>query len=115
LINPDGLVLQPVHYNPGDNGQEFTSSNNLTHFRNQTARYAKAFTPTHQGYAADSSRREGVHLAGGPLRFAELTKDPARSGLYARKGKRITRSLIDGYLPADGDFYLLKTFTRLIQ
>ena len=40
LIKPDGSGVQSVHYNPGDNRQEFTSSNTLTSFPNQAAPYA---------------------------------------------------------------------------
>lgn len=116
LIKADGSVSQSVHYNPGDDRQEFTSSNILTSFPNETAMYAKAFTPAYQGYAAQ-----------------ELTKDPERAEMYRREGKRITQTLIDGYLSSEGvlrhgcgtrphdgqliygDYYLLETLTRLIQ
>lgn len=146
LIKPDGSGVQSVHYNPGDNRQEFTSSNTLTSFPNQAAPYALhahspglcggfrlgqgrgirvcASLPCDRGTQAPGNsgadagrcarssagrwsavvRLDGRRRAFPQSRVAlsELTKDPARSELYARQGKRITQSLIDGYLPAGG-------------
>jgi unsaturated chondroitin disaccharide hydrolase len=59
LVRPDGSVFQSVHYNPGDNRQEFTSSNVVTQFPNHAAAYTKVFTHTHQGYSADSAWARG--------------------------------------------------------
>jgi unsaturated chondroitin disaccharide hydrolase len=77
LVRPDGAVIQSVHYNPGDNRQEFMSSNTPTVFPNQVAPFARTFTHTHQGYAADSAWARGQAWA--VYGFAEAyraTNDP---------------------------------------
>src|ERR1041385_7866236 len=58
LIRRDGSVAQSVHYNPGDNRQEFTSSqgtSNTIRFLNTAKPGEKVFTHTHQGFAADTT------------------------------------------------------------
>jgi unsaturated chondroitin disaccharide hydrolase len=57
-VRPDGSVIQSVHYNPGDNRQEFHSSG-LTKFANQAPVAAQVFTHNHQGFSADSTWARG--------------------------------------------------------
>ncbi len=63
LIRPDGTVIQSVHYNPGDNRQEFHSSGHVLAFPNHTPPGAEVFTHTHQGYAADTDWSRGAAWA----------------------------------------------------
>ncbi len=77
LVRPDGTVIQSVHYNPGDNRQEFHSSNQVLAFPNHASPGAEVFTHTHQGYAADTDWSRGVAWA--VYGFAEAyraTRDP---------------------------------------
>jgi unsaturated chondroitin disaccharide hydrolase len=80
LIRPDGSVAQSVHYNPGDNRQEFTSSqgtSNTIKFPNTAKPGEKVFTHTHQGFAADTTWSRGAAWAlyGFTVAYSE-TKDP---------------------------------------
>ena len=80
LIREDGSVIQSVHYNPGDNRQEFTSAGPAPQNVSvpNTARPGeKIFTHTHQGYAADTTWSRGASWAlyGYTVAYAE-TKDP---------------------------------------
>jgi unsaturated chondroitin disaccharide hydrolase len=59
LVRNDGSVIHSVHYNPGDNRQEFHSSGQVQAFPPG----AKVFTHTHQGYSADSSWSRGTAWA----------------------------------------------------
>ena len=63
LVRDDGSVIQSVHYNPGDNRQQFHSSEQILTFANNTPPGAKVFTHTHQGYSADSSWSRGTAWA----------------------------------------------------
>jgi len=80
LVRPDGSVAQSVHYNPGDNRQEFNSSqggNNTIKYPNGTKPGERVFTHTHQGFAADTTWSRGAAWAlyGFSVGYAE-TKDP---------------------------------------
>ena len=80
LIREDGSVIQSVHYNPGDNRQEFNSSqggNSNLKFPNDARPGEKVFTHTHQGFAADTTWSRGAAWAlyGFAVAAAE-TKDP---------------------------------------
>jgi unsaturated chondroitin disaccharide hydrolase len=80
LIRRDGSVAQSVHYNPGDNRQEFTSSqgaNNSIKYANTAKPGEKVFTHTHQGFAADTTWSRGAAWAlyGFTVAYSE-TKDP---------------------------------------
>src|SRR5437899_8058316 len=79
LIRRDGSVAQSVHYNPGDNRQEFTSSqgtSNSLKFPNTAKPGERVFTHTHQGFAADTTWSRGAAWAlyGFTVAYAE-TKD----------------------------------------
>src|SRR5438132_14292699 len=66
LVRPDGSVAQSVHYNPGDNRQEFNSSqggNNTIKYPNGTKPGERVFTHTHQGFAADTTWSRGAAWA----------------------------------------------------
>jgi unsaturated chondroitin disaccharide hydrolase len=101
LIRDDGSVIQSVHYNPGDNRQEFYSSqgaSSVLRFSNTARPGEEVFTHTHQGFAADTTWSRGAAWAlyGFSVAAAE-TKDPRLLG---------TAEKIAGYilarLPEDG-------------
>jgi len=101
LIRPDGSVAQSVHYNPGDNRQEFTSSqgtNNSIKFANAAKPGEKVFTHTHQGFAADTTWSRGAAWAlyGFAAAYAE-TKDPR----LLATAENVATYVLD-HLPEDG-------------
>jgi len=101
LVREDGSIAQSVHYNPGDNRQEFYSSqgaNASLKFPNNARPGEKVFTHTHQGFAADTTWSRGAAWAlyGFTVAAAE-TKDP-RALATAEK---IAKYVLDR-LPEDG-------------
>jgi unsaturated chondroitin disaccharide hydrolase len=98
LVKPDGSVSQSVHYNPGDNRQEFASSNTVTSYPNHTAVYGKVFTHTHQGYSADSTWARGQAWAVYGLTEAYRATDEPRLLETAER----TASYALDHLPGDG-------------
>jgi unsaturated chondroitin disaccharide hydrolase len=100
LVRRDGSVAQSVHYNPGDNRQEFFSSgaNSVLKFLNNARPGEKVFTHTHQGYAADTTWSRGAAWAlyGFTVSYAE-TKDQR----LLQTAEKIAGYLID-HLPEDG-------------
>jgi hypothetical protein len=80
LVRRDGSVAQSVHYNPGDNRQEFSSSqgaNSTIKFANTAKPGEKVFLHTHQGFAADTTWSRGAAWAlyGFTVGYGE-TKEP---------------------------------------
>ncbi|MGA3019665.1 MAG: DUF4861 family protein, partial [Bryobacteraceae bacterium] len=76
LVRPDGSTFQSVHYNPGDNRQEFRSSGQVLEFANHATPGAMVFTHTHQGLQADSVWSRGQAWAVyGFTEAADATKD----------------------------------------
>jgi unsaturated chondroitin disaccharide hydrolase len=101
LIRRDGSVAQSVHYNPGDNRQEFTSSqgtNNSVKYPNNAKPGEKVFTHTHQGFAADTTWSRGAAWAlfGFAVAYSE-TKDPR----LLATAEKIAAYILDR-LPEDG-------------
>jgi hypothetical protein len=101
LVRPDGSVIQSVHYNPGDDRQEFTSSASApvrTRMPNNARPGEKIFTHTHQGFAADTTWSRGAAWAlyGFAVAYNE-TKDPR----LLETAERIAGFVID-HLPEDG-------------
>jgi unsaturated chondroitin disaccharide hydrolase len=101
LVRRDGSVAQSVHYNPGDNRQEFFSSqgaNSVIKFPNNARPGEKVFTHTHQGFAADTTWSRGAAWAlyGFSVGYAE-TKDQR----LLQTAERIAGFMID-HLPEDG-------------
>jgi unsaturated chondroitin disaccharide hydrolase len=101
LVRADGSVAQSVHYNPGDNRQEFNSGTGPTtvvKVPNNARPGERVFTHTHQGFAADTTWSRGAAWAlYGFAVAADETKDP-RMLITA---ERIARYFID-HLPEDG-------------
>ncbi len=101
LVRVDGSVAQSVHYNPGDNRQEFYSSqgsNSVLRFPNTARPGEKVFTHTHQGFAADTTWSRGAAWAlyGFSVGYAE-TKDPR----LLQTADKIAGYVIE-HLPEDG-------------
>lgn len=99
LIRPDGSVIQSVHYNPGDNRQEFFSSGAPTFpFPNKAKPGEKIFTHTHQGFSADTTWSRGAAWAVYGFTTAyEETKDPQ----MLETAEKVAAFVIDR-LPEDG-------------
>lgn len=101
LVRPDGSVAQSVHYNPGDNRQQFnsgTSPASAVNLPNKARPGGSVFTHTHQGFAADTTWSRGA--AWGLYGFAvaaEETKDPR----MLATAERIANYVVDR-LPEDG-------------
>jgi unsaturated chondroitin disaccharide hydrolase len=101
LVRADGSVAQSVHYNPGDNRQEFNSGTNPTtavRVPNNARPGERVFTHTHQGFAADTTWSRGAAWAlyGFSVAAAE-TKDPR----MLTTAEKIARYVLD-HLPEDG-------------
>ena len=101
LVRPDGSVAQSVHYNPGDNRQEFSSSqggNNTIKYPQSARPGERIFTHTHQGFAADTTWSRGAAWAlyGYAAGYGE-TRDPRLLGT----GEKIAGYVLD-HLPTDG-------------
>jgi hypothetical protein len=101
LVRPDGSVAQSIHYNPGDNRQEFTSSqggSNIVKYPNAAKPGEKVFTHTHQGFAADTTWSRGAAwaLCGFAVAYRE-TKDPR----LLATAEKVAGFILD-HLPEDG-------------
>ena len=101
LVRRDGSVAQSVHYNPGDNRQEFTSSQGTTNtlkYPNSARPGEKVFTHTHQGFAADTTWSRGAAWAlyGFTVAYAE-TKEPR----LLSTAEKVADYVLD-HLPEDG-------------
>jgi unsaturated chondroitin disaccharide hydrolase len=77
FVRPDGSVAQSVHYNPGDNRQDFTSHGIHAHVPNDRPAGEWVFRHTHQGFAADTTWARGAAWAlyGFTVAYEE-TKEP---------------------------------------
>jgi unsaturated chondroitin disaccharide hydrolase len=100
LVRADGSVAQSVHYNPGDNRQEFNSGTGPTtvvKVPNNARPGEKVFTHTHQGFAADTTWARGAAWAlyGFAVAAAE-TNDPR----MLATAERIAGYILD-HLPED--------------
>ena len=101
LVRADGSVAQSVHYNPGDNRQEFNSGTDPTRavkLSNNARPGERVFTHTHQGFAADTTWSRGA--AWGLYGFAvaaEETRDPR----MLATAEKIAHYVVD-HLPEDG-------------
>ena len=101
LVRRDGSVAQSVHYNPGDNRQEFFSSqgaNSILKLPNSARPGEKVFTHTHQGFAADTTWSRGAAWAlyGFTVGYGE-TKEPR----LLATAEKIAAYVLDR-LPEDG-------------
>lgn len=102
FIRNDGSVIQSVHYNPGDNRQEFQLSGNGKNdafvFPNHAKPGERVFYHTHQGYSWETSWSRGTAWAlyGFATAYRE-TKDPK----LLQTAQKIADFIINE-LPEDG-------------
>ena len=103
LVRSDGSVIQSVHYNPGDNRQDFRLHGGATHdepfpFPNKARPGERVFYHTHQGFSWETSWSRGTAWAlyGFATAYRE-TRDPK---LLATAQKVADYFLAD--LPEDG-------------
>jgi unsaturated chondroitin disaccharide hydrolase len=98
FVRRDGSVIQSVHYNPGDNRQEFTPTRGNLRVPNDAKPGQPVYSHTHQGFAADTAWARGTAwgLYGFTVAYAE-TKDPR---LLSTAG-RVADFVLDR-LPEDG-------------
>jgi unsaturated chondroitin disaccharide hydrolase len=109
FVRNDGSVIQSVHYNPGDNRQEFHLSGNGRNdafpFPNTAKPGERVFYHTHQGYSSETSWSRGTAWAlyGFATTYRE-TKEPK----FLETAQRIA-DYVSAELPEDGvpwyDFY----------
>jgi unsaturated chondroitin disaccharide hydrolase len=99
LVRADGSVIQSVHYNPGDDRQEFYSSGAQPFpYPNRAREGERVFSHTHQGFAADTSWSRGTAWAlyGFTVGYGE-TKEPRLLATAER-----VASFVLERLPEDG-------------
>ncbi|PYY02108.1 MAG: hypothetical protein DMG63_01580 [Acidobacteria bacterium] len=111
FIRPDGSVIQSVHYNPGDNRQEFrlhgggASPDQPFAFPNDAKPGERVFYHTHQGYSWETSWSRGTAWA--LYGFATAYRESHDPRLLATAQK--VADYILSELPEDGvpwyDFY----------
>jgi unsaturated chondroitin disaccharide hydrolase len=98
FVRPDGSVIQSMHYNPGDDRQEF-SSHGIRHRVPNTARPGEpVFWHTHQGFGADTTWSRGAAWA--LYGFATAYEATGETRLLAA-ATRVAAYVLER-LPADG-------------
>lgn len=110
FVRTDGSVIQSVHYNPGDNRQEFhlhggNSTNEPLMFPNTAPPGERVFYHTHQGFSWETSWSRGAAWA--VYGFATAYRETHDARLLATAQKLADYVLSE--LPEDGvpwyDFY----------
>jgi unsaturated chondroitin disaccharide hydrolase len=110
FVRNDGSVIQSVHYNPGDNRQEFDlhggNANNEPFFFSNNARPGeRVFYHTHQGYSWETSWSRGTAWAlyGFTVAYRE-THDPRLLDTAQKVANYVIAELPDDGVPWY-DFY----------
>jgi len=105
LVRPNGLVVQSVHYNPGDNRQAFVLHGGAPQdmrvlVPNHATPGEWIFYHTHQGFAADTpwARGTGWALYGFTTAFEE-TRDPKLLAMAERIADFALEQLSDDGIP----------------
>lgn len=98
MVRPDGSVIQSVHYNPGDNRQEFSSHGVKVKLANNARPGEQTFHHTHQGFAADTAWARGTAWA--LHGFATAYRETKDERLLAT-AERVAAFVLDR-LPEDG-------------
>lgn len=104
LVRPDGSVIQSVHYNPGDNRQEFDLNGGpsgkrpiLVKVPNDAKPGELVFNHNHQGYSADTSWARGTGWA---LYGFAVAASETRDARLVAIDQRIADFVLDN-LPSD--------------